>query len=241
MTDTDDDSFAGWDEVVDVICVGTSLGVLAYAICCATADLDVLMVNPSAEPDDEAANWYAEMTADLVPSLNSEREYASQGHPRFSLATVVPLPERTGKRVVLETFVGEHLRQWSEHCLHSPFGVMFTQVPDLLVPISTDSGQSVTAAVLGAFGGGDLGEWLTERAREYGLSQPQNTLAATVFEEGRIAGVELHDGYRVAARSGLAWPVVGGSGVSESPIGQELTVAIVGRTGGRFAAVDLIR
>lgn len=241
MTDFNDDGFAGWDEVVDVVCVGTSPGVLAYAICCVAADLDVLMVNPAAEPDDEAAAWYAEMTADLVPSLNPGREHALGGRPGFSLATVAPPPKPAGKRVVLETFVGEQLRQWSERCLRSPFGVMFTQVPDLLVPMRTDSGDSLTAAPLGAFGGGDLTAWLTDRARECGVAEPQNTLAATVFEDGRIAGVELHDGYRMAARSGLAWPVVGDGVSPDVPAGDGLTVAVVGRTGGRFAAVDLIR
>ena len=38
-----------WDDVVDVVCVGTTPGVLAYAIFCAAADLDVIRVRAEAE------------------------------------------------------------------------------------------------------------------------------------------------------------------------------------------------
>ena len=75
------DTDVAWDEVVDVICVGSSPGVLAYAICCVAADLDVVLVGAAGEPDPQAAAWYAAMTEDLpapteglpVPRLNPGR------------------------------------------------------------------------------------------------------------------------------------------------------------------------
>lgn len=230
-----------WDEVVDIVCVGGSPGVLAYAICCAANDLDVLMVRPPAEPDGDIAAWHAAMTADLDPRLNPGRENTAEDRPGFSFARLAPPPAPTGKRVTLETFVGEHLRQWSAHCLQSPFGVMFTQIPELLLPMRTDDGESVTAAFVGELGAGNLVSWLGECAREHGLADPKNIMAAMVFEEGRIAGVELDDGYLVAARGGLAFPVGAEAPGPDLPSSDGCTVAVVGRPAGRFATVNLLK
>lgn len=241
MTEPGADSALAWDDVVDVVCVGTSPGVLAYAICCAENHLDVLMVRPAAEPDEQTADWIAAMTADLDPRRDPGPGIAPEDRPDFSLARVAPPPAPTGKRVKLETFVGEHLRQWSAHCLRSPFGVMFTQIPELLVPMRTDGGESITAALVGDLGDRDLVSWLGEGARENGLADRENLMAAMVFEDGRIAGVELDDGYLVAARGGLAFPVAAEVAGPDLPRHDGCTVAIVGRPAGRFATVDLLR
>ncbi len=234
-----------WDEVVDVVCVGTSPGVLAYAICCMAADLDVVLVRPAGEPDPHTAAWYSAMTEDLVaPRLNPGRETTVEDRPAFSLTRLVPVPVPTGKRVTLEPFIGERLRQWSAHCAQSAFGVMFTQVPELLVPMRTEDGESVTAASIGDFRACDDGlqGWLLQEAGEMDLLEPENPLAAIVLEGGRIAGVHLEDGSWIAASGGLVFPV--GDAVSPSPIppgADDLTVAILGRPAGRFATVDLLR
>ena len=246
-----------WDEVVDVICVGSSPGVLAYAICCVAADLDVVLVGAAGEPDPQTAAWYAAMTEDLpapteglpVPRLNPGREITTEDRHAFSLARLVPIPAPTGKRVTLEPFVGEHLRQWSAHCAQSPFGVMFTQVPDLLVPMRTQDGESVTAVSIGDFGSAKsrarddgLEGWLLHEAAEMDLLGPENVVAAMVLEGGRIAGVHLDDGSLIAASGGLALPV--GAAAPHSPLpadADDLVVAILGRPAGRFATVDLLR
>lgn len=244
------DSDVAWDEVVDVICVGSSPGVLAYAICCVAADLDVVLVRPAGEPDPQTAAWYAAMTEDLpAPRLNPGRENTAEDRHAFSLARLVPIPAPTGKRVTLEPFVGEHLRQWSAHCAQSPFGVMFTQVPDLLVPMRTENGESVTAVSIGDFGSaksqahdGGLEGWLLREAAEMDLLEPETVLAAMVLEGGRIAGVHLDDGSLIAAGGGLALPA--GAAAPRSPLpleADDLVVAILGRPAGRFATVDLLR
>jgi hypothetical protein len=256
-TDTD----VAWDEVVDVICVGTSPGVLAYAICCVAADLDVVLVGGAGEPDPQTAAWYAAMTEDLpapteglpVPRLNLGGEIAVEDRHAFSLARLVPIPAPTGKRVTLEPFVGEHLRQWSADCAKSPFGVMFTQVPDLLVPMRTEDGKSVTAVAIGDFGSAKsqardagLEGWLLQEAAEMDLLGTENVMTAMVLEGGRVAGVHLDDGSLIAASGGLALPV--GAAALHSPLpldaddlADDLVVAIVGRPAGRFATVDLLR
>lgn len=233
MIECDDgDSSPDWDEVVDVICVGTSPGVLAYGICCVANDLDVMLVRAPAEPDELTLAWYAAMTEDLD---------AGQHGPTFSFARFSPPPPPpVGKRVRLETFFGERLRQWSAHCLKSPFGLMFTQVPGLLIPMRTDGGESVTAGLIGDLGDSDLNTWLAERARKDGLADPETRMAAMVPEEGRIAGVELDGGYLVAATGGLVLPTGADAPAPDLPGRDGCTVAVVGRPAGRFATVDLI-
>lgn len=232
MTDLDGDSGPQWDEVVDVICVGTSPGVLAYAICCAAHDLDVLMVRAPDEPDEHTGAWHAAMTADLD---------SVEDTPGFSFARVAPMPEPTGKRVKLESFVGEHLRQWSGHCSSSPLGVMLTQIPELLVPMRAEDGATITAAFLGEIDDGDVLTWLADRAHEVGIPESEDTMSAMVLDEGRIAGVELEDGSLVAATGGLAFPVAVDALIPDLPGLGGCTVAIVGRPAGRFAMVDLLQ
>lgn len=241
MPERDDDSTIEWDEVVDVVCIGTSPGVLAYAICCAVNDLDVLLVQSPDEPDAETAAWYAAMTVDLPARLNHGRENAREDRQEFSFARVTRPSAPTGKRVRLETFVGEHLRQWSAHCLSSPLGVMLTQVPELLVPMRTADGATITAAFLGDLDDGDVLTWLADRAREVGLPDSEDTMSAMIVDEGRIAGVELDDGTLVAATGGLAFPVGVNALIPDLPGLGGCTVAVVGRPAGRFATVDLLQ
>lgn len=241
MPESEVDSAPQWDEFVDVICVGTSPGVLAYAICCAENDLDVMVVQPPDQPDAETAAWYAAMTVDLPARLNPGRENACEDRQEFSFARVTPPPALTGKRLRLETFVGEHLRRWSAYCLSSPMGVILTEIPELLVPMRTEDGTTITAAFLGDIHDGDLLTWLADRAREIGIPESEDTMSAMILDEGRIAGVELDDGTLVAATCGLAFPVGANALVPDLPGLGGCTVAIVGRPAGRFATVDLLR
>lgn len=232
-----------WDDTVDVICVGDSPGVLAFAICCAAADLDVLIVGPPAVADPELDAWRAAMTEDLeaAPRLNPGRENPGNDRPGFSFARVTPAPVPVGKRVTLEPFVGERLRQWSADCLRSPFGVMLTQVPELLLPMRTQEGATITAAFLGELPDGDVLTWLAERAFEAGIPDAAHAMSAMILEQGRVAGVELDDGTRIAATGGLAFPVGAHELVPDLPGLGDCTVAMVGRPAGRFAIVDLLR
>lgn len=231
-----------WDETVDVICLGSSPGVLAYAICCAARDQDVLNVRPPREPDPQTAAWYAEMSVDLAPRLNPGRGNTPDGRPEFSFARVAPVAEPSGQRVALEPFVGERLRQWSAHCVASPLGVMFSQVPEALVPMRTDDGESITAAIIGTCSGDDLLSWLESRARDAGLRWAQSAMTRAVLENGRMAGVELDDGSLIAAKDGLVLPVSADSApVPDLSSPDGYVVALVGRPAGRFAEVDLLR
>jgi hypothetical protein len=237
-----DDPESLWDDTVDVVCVGSGPGVLAYAICCAAVDLDVMMVGPSAASNPELDAWRAAMTEDLNVARRLDHVRDSNGNdcPTFSFARVTPAPVRVGKGVTLEPFIGEHLRQWSASCLRSPLGVMFTEVPELLIPMCTEDGATITAAFLGDLTDGDVLTWLADRALETGVPEPGHAMSALILEQGRIAGVELDDGTRVAATGGLAFAVDAPALVPDVPGLGGCTVALVGRPAGRFATVDLL-
>lgn len=235
------DSEIDWDETVDVLCVGTGPGVLGYGLFCAANDLDVLIIE-SDELDPQTAQWRNAMVEDL-----------GGVDPTVELSLIRADPaarERINDRTKLEPFVGEELRKWSAGCLASAFGVMFTEVPDL-EPMRTTDGRSIVAGEVGAYRFGDrppgalLAGWLREQAD--GLFGPAtDRLDGLVTENGRIAGVILStdDGPRlIAAAKGLAIPV--GAVPDRWPEQPELDglkcdVAVVSRTAGRFARLELL-
>ena len=261
------DSDPHWDEVVDVICVGpgsgSGLGSLAYGIACAEAGRDVLLVGAPSEPDPVLAGLLAAMTEDLGdPSPDTAIAVGSVVPESAS-----PAPEgRTNMKsqlaASLEPFVGQQLRSWSAQCLASPYGVMFTEVPDLLIPMRTDAGDLITAAVLGDCRE-SLSGWLLQQAGDHGLTAADR-LIGLVVEGGRIVGAILDTScgpLRVGATAGIAVSV--GPPLPEPPgpthaasvarfeadlefgpeIGPEigLGVAVVGRRFGRFARVEMFR
>ena len=224
-----------WDDVVDVVCVGTTPGVLAYAIFCAAADLDVLIVHPPVETDTALAEFIAAMTDDLDVPTAEGADFDASAVCRVRNRIDADGEEASGRRRTLEPFVGEHLRQWSSLCAASPAGVLFTQVPDSLVPMRTEGGDSIAAAVLGSYSP-PLDQWLAEQVAD--LLPVDDRLAAVIFDDGRIAGVQLADGSLVGATAGLALPV--GPAAAEWPTAElDAEVALIGRRAGRFARVEL--
>ena len=212
MSRPDGEEVLEWDDVVDVICVGINPGVLGYLSLCAASDLDVLIVDGSGPPD-PAGEFLAEMTVDLDDA-------PAESDPAATRA--VPVPPRSGGKGSVETFVGEELRRWSALCLASPSGLLFTQVPEALAQMRTDTGELVTAAAIPA---------------ERPPAQTHGTFAGIIFEDGRIAGawVDGPAGRRaVQAGDGLVFAVGRPAGIS--PTGPGL--ALVSRRGGRFARLE---
>lgn len=219
MTESQDqqDWSEHWDDVVDVICVGSTPGVIAYRTACLAVDLDVLAVAAPAEFDSETQSYLSAMTEDL-----------DAGSPETEPALTRAVPDALrrdarGRPDTLDPFFGEHLRQWSARCASSPYAVLFTQVPDQLTRMRADTGEIISAMMIPD----DV---------ESG-SQTQE-FAGLLYEDGRLAGALVSGSsgpVRVRADAGLALPI--------GPAGQWPdcdSLALVSRPAGRFARLEVL-
>lgn len=206
-----------WDDVVDVICVGSTPGVLAYRNACLAADLDVLHLACPAEFDRETQSYLAAMTEDLGGA-------AAEDEPVVTHAEPAPLRrDARGRPDTLDPFFGEQLREWSARCLVSPFGVLFTQVPDQFTRMRSSTGEIIVAVMIAD---GDEND------------SPTETFTGLLYEENRLAGALVSgppESRRVRADAGLALPV--------GPAGQwprHESLALVSRPAGRLARLEVL-
>lgn len=241
-----------WDDEVDVLCVGSGVGVLAHAVFCAGLDADVRLVDAAlADVSDAETRAYLDsMTEDLGPVTPGARDL------EVSVIRAEPAPARTDPRALIEPFVGARLRDFALRCVASPFGVLYTEVPDAgRTALRTEDGDTVQAASIGAFRAGTdrpgpaLTAWLDDRADERGVARGADcAVQRLIFEYGRVAGAELvgPSGLTLLrATSGVALSTRSAPAASEWPDQPELgeavgEVAIVACAAGRFARVVLL-
>jgi len=239
-----------WDEVVDVICVGTDPGPTAQAISGVQCGRRVLAVLRPQIWDTDTAAYVAEMTADLT-----RPESGSQ----VSITRARPTDAQPARGQVIDTFVGGHLRDWAGQCWATPFGVLYTDPfgIDTAAMCTTDGVRIETTAVgdypTGAQRNGRaLAEWLAAQALEHDVQpDPDLTLQRLVIEYGRVAGAELlstSGTLLVRALNGVALPTGdtdmaapdADRALRPDPGDGGLEVAIVGRPAGRFGRVELL-
>lgn len=238
-----------WDYVVDVICAGAGLGALAHAIWCTDVDLDVEFAGAELSPatiDPDTAAYLDSMTEDLGPEV--ERDL------RLAVAHVKPVVVSKDRKAAIEPFFGSRLRDFSARCVASPFGVVYSQVPDDMIAMHS-AGETIRVAVLGEFHpetdcpGWEVAEWLGERADERGLLDDSGSaVRRLIFEDGRVAGAELatSSGTRlVRATVGVALsigprPAKADWLVQNALPGCTAQVAVVSRTASRFGLVELL-
>ncbi|TDO07813.1 hypothetical protein EV580_5382 [Mycobacterium sp. BK086] len=238
-----------WDYVVDVICAGAGLGALAHALWSSELDLDVELADAelsleTADPDTFA--YLQSMTEDLGPVGDRAMELA--------VAHVKPVVVSTDRKATIEPFFGSRLRDFSARCVASPFGVIYSQVPDAMTAMYS-AGETIRVALLGEFRpetdrpGGELAEWLRQQADERGLLDESGTaLRRLVFEDGRVAGAELSTGSGtrlVRAVVGVALSIGPTPASAEWPVQDTLPtgapqIAVVSRTASRFGLVELL-
>lgn len=235
-----------WDEVVDVICVGTDPGPTAQAISGAQCGRSVLVVARPQIWDTDIAAYVAEMTADL--SLPE----SVAGLP---LTRAQPFEAEPARGRVIDTFIGAHLRDWAGQCLATPFGVLYTDPFGVdATPMRTDEDVRIEVAVVGDYpsdierSGRALAHWLTGQADLHDVApDPDLTLHRLIVEYGRVAGAELHTAsgpLLVRALDGVALPTT--SADADWPVRSDLDdidlqVVIVGRPAGRFGRVELLK
>lgn len=244
-----------WDDVVDVICAGSGPGALAQAIVWADLGLSVLVadaVNPVDLADDDTVAYLQAMIDDLGLVSHSSQDLG------LAVTRAVPEPPATpkkGRHATIAPFIGSRLRDWAVQCQASPFGVIYSAVPDGMTPMRTESGQAIRAAILGTYRpdadrpGPALVDWLGRQAEERDIHIEGAGLQKLIFEDGRVAGAAIEDssGTRlVRALDGVALstgptPVSSDWPVQPELLDTELQVAVVSRSASRFGRVELLR
>jgi len=234
-----------WDEVVDIICVGSDPGPVAQAISGIQCGRQVLTLARPQSWDPETNAYIAEMAADLSPAESASPLQVTRARP------VIAEPAR-GR--VIDTFVGAHLHDWAAQCWATPFGVLYTDVFGIdTTRMRTDDGRQLDAVLLGTYvsdadrSGRALSEWLSEQAREHRVQpDPDVSLRRLITEFGRVAGAELATDsgpLLVRALGGVALPVASSDAdwAIPSELGDaDFDIAIVGLPAARFGRVELL-
>jgi len=237
-----------WDEVVDVLCVGTGPGALAYAICEVEHDADVLLIGGAEHDDPQTSEYLGAMTEDL----RSDRP-ADLDLPIVRAEPVVAA--RGGRRDRIEPFIGSRLRDFSAECVTSVFGVLHTESDPAGAAVRTEAGDLLNATEFGRFRPGSdrpgpaLVDWLDARAGELGIERdPAMALQRMVFGAGRVAGAAVRgpSGTRlVSATRGVVLATKAVPADAGWPVRPELRdtsfgIAIVRHTASRFGRVMLV-
>jgi hypothetical protein len=238
-----------WDDVVDVVCAGTGPGALAQAILCTDLGLSVELaetVAPSGLSDPDTVAYLAAMTEDVG---------TSSAGLELPVVRAAPVAPRTDRRARIEPFIGSRLRDWAACCMASPFGVVYSGIPEAgVTAMRSDSGEAIRVAVLGTYRpdadrpGAALADWLAEQAWERNVAGHRLGLQRLIFEWGRVAGAAIDTGSGtrlVRATAGVALSTGAVPAGATWPVQPELRdvvaqVAIVSRTGSRFGRVELL-
>ncbi|MBN3459133.1 hypothetical protein JNN96_34410 [Mycobacterium sp. DSM 3803] len=256
-----------WDDEVDVVCCGTGLAIHALALAAADDGADVLIAaGPSAvrpvSPGAATPVLFAEVedpeTRDYFDSLTADVEAVDPDVADADLTTRVvgePRPAKAGARIA--PFYGSRLRDWTGHCLASPYGVLYTRLTERgTTAMRTRSGEDIEIRIVGtverrdgASAASTVNDWLLEQLDGRVEFADDCSLRRIVFEEELIVGVVIDtpSGPRaVRARHGLAFStsarpaadVTAESSVAEP--GQPLQVGLVGYNASRFGCVELL-
>lgn len=242
-----------WDDVVDVVCLGSGRLGVAVAAAVRRAGLDVMVADAPADTatrgaehlderlgitDEQTVAYLRALTEDFTPLPAVDSGIASR---------VVDGPLRAPvKRGRLETFFGVALRDWARSCVSSPYGLLYTRVFDPVLRVRYP--DSIEATVLGSV---DIDPGRAEDSVEHWLSAIElpasGAFARLLFDDGMVIGAVLDspDGERtVRARHGVMLPF--GDGVTAGVPGNELEfsetvdVALVFRAASRFARLEFL-
>jgi hypothetical protein len=166
-----------WDEVVDVVCVGSVVTATAAAVASARAGLSVRLVNLPDSLDAPTQEYLDSVTDDLGDPPTESVD------PELPVRTVSAEagPDRSGS--VVPTFSGAALRNWAARCVSAPGGVLSTAVAlgDAVVvgEVTFDAEPP------------PLADWIEDRAHELDVPDQAGTLTSLVFDDGRVAGAIL--------------------------------------------------
>lgn len=239
-----------WDYEVDVLCVGGLIGAFASAVVAADEGVDVLVATSATDEgwpadrveDGETRAYFAALTDGL----------SADPRPTGDVPVRPVRPLTAGERRRAAPFYGARLKQWTEQCLHSPYGLLHTRVSDWPITIMrTLENRPVQVKTVGRIAlpaeGGPvpLGTWLDGETRNRHIDVESDTrLDRIVFDEGVVIGAVLQTGrgpYAVRARHGITLaPYVGHTLAAPAHGDDEAEVALVSEIGSRFARVELL-
>lgn len=240
-----------WDHEVDVLCVGGVIGALASAVVAADAEVEVLVAISSADDsgwptdrveDEDTVAYFAALTDGLATS--------PQAMADVPVRPVRPLTAAERRRAA--PFYGARLKNWTEQCLLSPYGLLHTRVTDWrTTTMRTLDNRPVQVKTVGrialpaAGGPAPLATWLEEQARVREIDiESDARLQRLVFEEGVVVGAVLETAagpYAVRSRHGITLAPRVAHDVAEYARGDdEAEVALISEIGSRFARVELL-
>ncbi len=254
-----------WDDVVDIVCIGRGAGALAAAIGAERGGMTVFFADAGTGDGADANSLAGRLgiaDAETIEYLDALTEDVG---PLVRCAVPNQVPVRTVEgplergtgRGRIATFFGSALRDWSDRCLASPYGLLYT---DLAHPAMTatyaSAGATLEAAVVGTIDveNGELTEgldhWLTSRAGQLGIDESSsNMLQRLVFDDaGQVVGamIETPSGARaIRAKRGVIMATGASTLTPTAPTegledAASVAVALVTRAASRFARLELL-
>jgi len=238
-----------WDHEVDVLCVGGLVGALASAVVAADEGVEVLVATSATDEgwpadqveDEETLAYFAALTDGL----------ATDPRPTADVPVRPVRPLTAAERRRAAPFYGARLKQWTEQCLLSPYGLLHTRVSDWrTTTMRTLDNRPVQVKTVGRIAlpgnGGPvpLATWLAGEARIRDIDiESDARLQRIVFEEGVVVGavLETTEGpYAVRSRHGITIAPRVAHTAADVHGDEQAEVALVSEIGSRFARVELL-
>ena len=252
-----------WDDVVDVVCVGSGAGGLAAAIVAVDAGQTVFVtespiavgVNSSygTAVADRATNEYFDaITENLSPPTSMEFDSALPIRVADDATAVASC--RRG-RTAVEPFVGARLRDWDSACLGAPSGVVYSHVTDRnMTSMRSADGEQFEVAVVGRLGPGiecgasAVTDWLIGQALARDIDVHSGSpVERLVFGDGRVLGAVIATPAGARAVRGQLGVITSigpgevGAAARLNAVGHGAArVGIVSKTASRFGRVALL-
>ncbi len=215
-----------WDLDADVVCTGFGAAGLATAISVVDLGGDVFVATsingtpgPSVEPFAVTPRPPAPLAARrrlghrderlprgaVVGSRTGPTKCAGCGCTDLRRAE---RPAEAGRTIA--PFVGARLRDWTAHCLTSPYGFLHTRVRDWgTTTLHTIEGEVIEVAEIGSISpdfdnvSGSVVDWVAAQVRDRNIEiQADCSLQRIVFEEGNAIGAVFSDARRATGGSG---------------------------------------
>jgi choline dehydrogenase-like flavoprotein len=207
-----------WDDLVDVVCVGSGAGGIAAAIAAADAGHTVFVADSGAERSpssvrapDSAAPWVDGLrgrmgvadldrtTTDYLDAMSEDLGPLSRCARDLEVPVRVVSPvtrDRSRSDRAVAPFYGARLRQWALECLASPYGVLYSRVRHKnMTSMRCGSGEAIEAVTIGSLQldaeapGLALTAWLITQARDRRIRvRTGSPLQRIVFEHGHVVG-----------------------------------------------------